>query len=254
MFHMKHFDKFYEVGNNRYYTLVADDDLYIATESFINLGKKKLFRKQDYITQGFKLLKLTTPIAMLLNALENTSKVKGQKDVHKDMLKYEHIDNTLLKDNIEKNYKEVFTQQKVELDEWLETMKHEIENRISDGKSDVNSKEFKNKFAMYQEIHKEGIKALDRQNPLNSTLDLKCTEFAVNSMIRAMMKDGLEHLYTERVTAFANNVFLYEQDCFGTITIYRIMTVKNVVKTIDTFIYDKNLVGILLKTMYENDL
>ena len=58
-------------------------------------------------------------------------------------------------------------------------------------------------------------------------------------------------LQARSVNAFTKNVYLYEQDEFGTLTIYRLITIKNVVKTIDTFIYDKKLVECLLKTLYE---
>ena len=58
-------------------------------------------------------------------------------------------------------------------------------------------------------------------------------------------------LQARSVNAFTKNVFLYEQDEFGTLTIYKIITIKNVVKTIDTFIYDKKLIECLLKTLYE---
>ena len=68
-----------------------------------------------------------------------------------------------------------------------------------------------------------------------------------------MVKNGLEHLYTEKVTNFVNNVFLYDLDCFGTVTIYKVITVKNVVKSVESFIYDRKLIEELMKFIYEND-
>lgn len=251
---MKHFDKFYEIGYNRYYTLKADNDLYLATESFINLGQKKLFRKQDYITQGFKLLKLTTPIFILFRALEDMPKIKGKKCETEDMIKYKHINNKSLKKEIEKNYTEAFEEQKAELNHWLDTMETELKDRISDDKGSYDVKEFEEKFKVYQERYENSVKVLKDHNPLNNILDLKNPDNNANTVIKAMMEEGLEHLCTERFTTFASNVFLYEQDSFGTLTIYRIIVVKNVVKTIDTFIYDKKLVEELLKTIYEKEL
>lgn len=251
---MKHFDKFYEIGYNRYYTLKADNDLYLATESFINLGQKKLFRKQDYITQGFKLLKLTTPIFILFRALEDMPKIKGKKCETEDMIKYKHINNKSLKKEIEKNYTEAFEEQKAELNSWLDTMETELKDRISDDKGSYDVKEFEEKFKVYQERYENSVKVLKDHNPLNNILDLKNPDNNANTVIKAMMEEGLEHLCTERFTTFASNVFLYEQDSFGTLTIYRIIVVKNVVKTIDTFIYDKKLVEELLKTIYEKEL
>ena len=64
---MKNYKQFYEIDNNRYYTITADDELYLGTESFLKIGKKKLFRKQKTLTTGFKLLKMSAPISILFN-------------------------------------------------------------------------------------------------------------------------------------------------------------------------------------------
>ena len=72
-------------------------------------------------------------------------------------------------------------------------------------------------------------------------------------MLRGLMAKGLNHLFTEKVTTFVSNVYLYELDCFGTLTIYRVVTIKNVTKTIDTFIYDRKLIKKFLDHVYEND-
>ena len=95
---------------------------------------------------------------------------------------------------------------------------------------------------------------INKNNPVkNGMITLKSPLHTGNTIIKTMVRSGLEHLYTEKVTNFVSNVYLYEQDCFGTLTIYRIIIVKNVVKTIDTFIYDKKLIEAFLKTMYENE-
>lgn len=250
---MKHYKKFYEIGNNRYYTINADDETFIATESFINVGKKKLFRKQDYITQGLKLLKFNSPIAILFNALENIPKIKGQKGVHKDMLKYEIINNDTLKDEIIKYYDLAYDEQIKDLDDWLSNMKKEVTASVTiNGKLDT--KLYKEKMKNFTNRYDSIVSQINKRNPIiNGTINLKNPADTGCLTIKSMLKSGLNHLYTERVTAFADNVFLYEQDCFGTITIYRVMTIKNIVKCIDTFIYDKNVVGTLLKTMYENN-
>lgn len=242
---MEHYNKFYEVGQNKYYTLNVDDELFIATESFINVGRKKLFRKQKTLTQGFKLLKFSSPIAILFNEAINVPSV-SKKDVDEDMLEYEHIDNKALKAKIKDSYNLAFEESKNELSAWYkDSMKH-----FESLDEDTTLTEIK-----CREYYKNAINVLDSQNPLaNGTININQAKHTECNIVRAMARENMEHLYTERVTAFAKNIFMYEQDCFGTITIYRVMTVKNVVKSIDSFIYDRKLINELLKTIYENDM
>lgn len=228
---MKHYKKFYEIDCNRYYTITADDEMYIASESFLKLSKKKLFRKQKELNTGFKLLKFSSPIAQLFLALDDLKPSKKQRYDTDDLITYGHIDNKKLKEGIRQSY--------------LQVIEDEIKNLIQiqteligEGKPEA------------AESCKQYIDALKKVNPIDG-IDLETPNYTGCNIIKTMLRDGLEHLFTERVNAFTNNVYLYEQDEFGTLTIYRIITVKNVVKTIDTFIYDKKLIECLLKTLYE---
>lgn len=228
---MKHYNKFYEVGNNRYYTIVADDEMYIGTESFLNVGKKRLFRKQNSLTMGFKLLKFSSPIAQLFIALDNLEPNKKQRYDSDDLITYNHIDNKKLKEDIKQAYLQV------------------INDAIGDMLQQKTELIAKGKIELVKSCDKyiEDLKNID---PMNG-IDLETPEHTGCMIIKTMLREGLEHLYTERVNAFTKNVYLYEQDCFGTLTIYKIITVKNVVKTIDTFIYDKKVIGSLLETLYK---
>ena len=228
---MKHYKKFYEVGNNRYYTVVADDEMYIGTESFLNVGKKRLFRKQNSLTMGFKLLKFSSPIAQLFIALDNVPKCKKQLYDHEDMNMYDFIDNEKLKEDIKQAYLQVINDE-------IHNMEKQMMDLFDEGKTQE---------AQSCKIYIEDLK---RINPMDG-IDLEIPEYTGRMIIKTMLREGLEHLFTERVNAFTNNVYLYEQDCFGTLTIYKIITVKNVVKTIDTFIYDKKVIGSLLETLYK---
>ena len=228
---MEHYKKFYEVGNNRYYTIVADDEMYIGTESFLNLGKKKLFRKQKDLNTGFKLLKFSAPIAQLFSALDNLKPTKEQKYGHEDMITYEHINNKKLKEDIKQAYFKVIN------DEMANVVKQQADF-INEGKDEL---------AAQCDAYIEKLKEVD---PLNGIV-LGAPTHTGCMILRTMLREGLEHLYTEPVNAFTKNVYLYEQDCFGTLTIYRLITIKGIVKTIDTFIYDKEVIGSLLKTLYE---
>ena len=228
---MKHYKKFYEIGNNRYYTIVADDEMYIASESFLQLGKKKLFRKQKYLNTGFKLLKFSAPIAQLFNALDNLELSKKQRYDSDDLIIYKHIDNKKLKQDIKNSYLQVYNEE-------IENITKQRDEFIAQGKTELVDK------------CNDYLKQLENLDLMDG-IDLEIPEHTGCMIIKTMLREGLEHLFTERVNAFTNNVYLYEQDEFGTLTIYRVITVKNVVKTIDTFIYDKKLVESLLKTLYE---
>lgn len=228
---MKHYKKFYEIGNNRYYTIVADDEMYIASESFLQLGKKKLFRKQKYLNTGFKLLKFSAPIAQLFNALDNLEPSKKQRYDSDDLIIYNHIDNKKLKQDIKNAYLQVYNEE-------IENITKQRDEFIAQGKTELVDK------------CNDYLKQLENLDLMDG-IDLEIPEHTGCMIIKTMLREGLEHLFTERVNAFTKNVYLYEQDEFGTLTIYRVITVKNVVKTIDTFIYDKKLIECLLKTLYE---
>lgn len=228
---MKNYKQFYEIDNNRYYTITADDELYLGTESFLKIGKKKLFRKQKTLTTGFKLLKMSAPISILFNALDSLEPSELQPYDGDDMIVYDKIDNSKLKEDIKKAYTQV-------IDDEIESLRQQVNELLGNEKVEL---------AEHLERYIEDLKKV---NPLKG-IDLEEPKHTAGLIIKYMLKSNLEHLYTEDVTAFAKDVYLYEQDCFGTLTIYRVKTIKNVVKTIDTFIYDKELIGNLLKTIYE---
>ena len=228
---MEHYKKFYEVGSNRYYTITADNEEYIASESFLNVGKKRLFRKQKYLVTGFKLLKFSAPIAQLFNALNNLEPSKKQRYDADELVIYNHIDNKELKESIKQAYLQVINDATNELLQKQDELLYQGRNDLA---------ESCNKYL-------EDLKHID---PMDG-IDLETPEHTGCMLIKTMLREGLEHLYTERVNSFTKNVYLYEQDEFGNLTIYKVITIKNVVKTIDTFIYDKKLVECLLKTIYE---
>jgi len=230
---MKHYKQFYEIDNNRYYTIDVDDEMYVGTESILKVGKKKLFRKQDVLTMGFKLLKFSAPVAVLFNALNDVEKTKDQKYDTEELITYEKIDNKKIKDDIKKSYTQV-------IEDEIAALEQQGLDLLGEGKTEL---------AEYIKPYIDKLKKLD---PLaNAGIDLVVPIHTGDMVVKSLLRVGIEHLYTEKVNAFTNNIYFYEQDCFGTLTIYRIITVKNVTKTIDTFIYDKKVVGSLLKTIYE---
>lgn len=249
----KKYELFYEKGQNRYYTLIADGETYLATESVIPVARMFRFLKPKNMTQGLKLLKFSTPIAFLMRELTEIKKEKGQRGVSEDMIRYTKIDNDKLKNDIYKCYENVIKEQRDELYRWFDERCKEIKSSLKES-NEFTKEEYEKRTAIYKDRLDRSLKIVDDRHPLNKDFSLDTPKHTGSKIIKAMLGSGLEHLYTERVTAFADNVYLYEQDCFGTLTIYRVFTVKNVVKTIDTFIYDKKLVEALFASEYEKDL
>lgn len=232
---MKYYKKFYEVENNKYYILEADDELYVATESILKIGKKKFSKKYEELVQGFKLLKLSAPVAVLFNLMLDM-KAKDNK-ASEDMITYEKLSNKFIKDSIKSNYDNVFDEQLKQLEEWYEDLSSKVDDK-------------KKLIKKYNELKDH----INRNNPIkNGLINLTNVDYTECNIVRSMIKNGLEHLYTEKVTNFVNNVFLYDLDCFGTVTIYKVTTVKNVVKSMESFIYDRKLIEELMKFIYEND-
>lgn len=228
---MKYYKKFYEIDNNRYYSITADDEMFIASESFLKLGKKKLFRKEKELITGFKVLKIDAALMKLFVALDDLKPSKNQRYNSGDLVIYEHIDNKKLKEDIKNAYLEVYNEE-------IENVTRQRDELLEKGREN-DAKICENYIKKLKNI--ELMSGMDLETPVHSGC----------MIVKTMLREGLEHLYTEKVNAFAKNVYLYEQDEFGTLTIYRIMTIKNIVKTIDSFIYDKKLIESLLNNLYE---
>lgn len=235
---MKYYNKFYEVGNNKYYTIRADDEDFIATESFVNLGKRNIFGKQKTLTQGLKLLKLTAPLAVLFDCIQKAPENSKQKYESEDLTTYVIPKNKTIINEIKNTYDVFKTMQLNEIDENLEEVINLLKGRYEG--EDLEAKI--NHYTKKSEGLKQHIK---ESNPL-SKYDLNTPEHTAGNIIRTMLREGLNHLYTEKITNFLSQSILYECDEFGTLTIYRVSTIMNVVKGIETFKYDRNVLGALI--------
>lgn len=249
----KHYKQFYEIGNNRYFTLSADGDTYIATNSFIKVANRFKFMKQKDLIQGLKLLKMSTPITILFGMLANIEPTSTQKSDTEELKQYEILDPKAIKDNIKMAYDIAITEQINELQEWYNTMIANIKKELDekDLSKDEYKKELEKRSGVYKTRLDRSIQSVHEHSQLGNIISLENPKG--NKVIKSFLENGLHHLFTEKVTGFASNVYLYEQDQFGTLTIYRIITVKNVIKTIDTYIYDRKLAGKLLEFIYEKE-
>lgn len=235
---MKYYNKFYEVGNNVYYTIRADDEDFIATESFINIGRRNLFGKQKKLTQGLKLLKLTAPVAVLFDSIYKAPECSKQRYDSDDLTTYVIPKNKTIINEIINTYDVFKTMQIKELEDDLKEV-------IGVLKENYSGEELDNKISYYTRKSEEMIQHVTESDPL-SKYNLEDPTHTSGNIIKTMIREGINHLYTEKVTNFLSHTILYECDDFGTLTIYRVSTIKNVVKGIETFKYDRNVIGALI--------
>ncbi|MBR6113522.1 MAG: hypothetical protein IKP79_03325, partial [Bacilli bacterium] len=73
-------------------------------------------------------------------------------------------------------------------------------------------------------------------------------------IIKKFLNENFEYLYTQRIGSNYKITYLYDLDIFGTITIYKIHTVKNVVKTIETFIYNREIIQEMLAYIVNHNM
>jgi len=244
----KRFIKFHEIENNAYYLVPFDDELHIATESFLQLQNKFLwFKRRKKFTQGLKLLQLTGPITLLFDAILNTDVDKEDKDFS-DMTTYKKVDNVELRKKIESIYKD-------NMDAQIRVQRENFEMWRDDfilNNEELSDEEVDNIINTNQERLEQNILAIKSHNIFNSlSFKWKAGECAI---VKKMLDNNMEFLYSQKIDANYKIYYLYELDIFGTLTIYKVQTVKEIVKTIETFIYNREIIQELTACMANNRL
>ena len=244
----KRYIKFFETGNNIYYLLPVQDELHIVTESVLPLQKKVLFfNKNKDLVQGIKLLELTAPILMLFQEIINAD-VDKKDEEFPDMTTYKKVDNIRLRADIENSYKKT-------LDIKIEEMKDEFEMWLADlaiKQPKMSEEEFTNIEKTNAERLEQNIRIVKEHSPLNF-LGFKW-KTGENTIIKKMLDNNMEFLYSQKIGSNYKIYYLYELDIFGVVTIYKVHCVKDTVKTIETFIYDREIIQELIACMVNNDL
>ena len=244
----KRYIKFFETGNNNYYLLPFQDELHIVTESILPLQRKVLFFKQNKdLVQGIKLLELTAPISMLFQEIINLD-VDKQDEEFPDMTTYKKFDNISLRSNIENSYK-------IALDEKIKEMREEFEvwldNTISETPN-ISEEDAKNLEKVNRARLENSIMAVKEHSPLNY-LNFKWKS-GENLIIKKMLDNNMEFLYSQKIGSNYKIYYLYELDVFGVVTIYKIHCVKDIIKTMETFIYSREIIQELIACMVNNNL
>ena len=244
----KRYIKFYEVGNNKYYLLPFSDELHIVTESILPIQKKFLFfKKKKDLVQGIKLLELTAPISMLFQEVISAD-VDTKDEEFPDMTTYKKVDNLKMRKTLEEYYmsalNERIEQMEADFDSWLEGIRETMNNL---DESELNKIENANRKRLEQNID-----AVKSHSPLNfMSFKWKSGE---NLVIKRMLDSNLEFLYSQKIGSNYKIYYLYEVDIFGVVTIYKIHCVKDIIKTMETFIYNREVIQEMMSCMINNNL
>lgn len=244
----KRYIKFFETGNNRYYLLPFSDELHIVTESILPIEKKFLFfKKKKDLVQGIKLLELTAPISMLFQEIINAD-IDTKDEEFPDMTTYKKVNNVEIRKTLEEYYKDALDVRVVEMENefnnWLEGIRENLTN--------LDEKELKQIENTNRKRLEQNIMAVKEHSPLNfMSFKWKTGE---NLVIKRMLDNNMEFLYSQKIGSNYKIYYLYELDVFGVVTIYKIHCVKDIVKTIETFIYNREIIQELMACMANNDL
>ena len=244
----KRYIKFFETGNNNYYLLPVQDELHIVTESILPVQKRFLFFKRNKnLIQGLKLLELTAPISMLFQEIINAD-VDKKDEEFPDMTTYKKVDNMNLRTNLENSYKAA-------LDERVLNMKQDFEewlNNVEETTPNITEEELKKIEVSNRRRLEQNIMAVKEHSPLNFiSFKWKSGE---NLIIKKMLDNNMEFLYSQKIGSNYKIYYLYDLDLFGTVTIYKIHCVKDVVKTMETFIYNREIIQEMIACMANNNL
>lgn len=243
------FKKFYEVGNNRYYVLTFGEDLYLGTENFLEIPRK-FFKKPKEMTQTLKLLELSAPLLLLFNSVVDT-KVDEIDDEFKDMCTYEKVDNAKLRRDIRESY-DIALELEVnaiydDFNKWCETFVKDSVNKFTEQEIEdtikANELRVEEIVKNFKNVHSSAF--------ISTNIPNKKVE---NDVVKKMITNGLEFIYSHQMTSTMKVYYLYDLDKFGTITIYKVVCVKEHIKAINSFVYDRQLIQELLAFIENNKL
>lgn len=244
----KMYIKFFETGNNIYYLLPFSDELHIVTESILPIEKKFLFfKKKKDLVQGIKLLELTAPISMLFQEIINAD-IDTKDEEFPDMTTYKKVNNVEIRKTLEEYYKDALDirvgEMENEFNNWLEDIRENLTN--------LDEKELKQIENTNRKRLEQNIMAVKEHSPLNfMSFKWKSGE---NLVIKRMLDNNMEFLYSQKIGSNYKIYYLYELDVFGVVTIYKIHCVKDIIKTIETFIYNREIIQELMACMVNNNL
>ena len=242
------FKTFYKVGNNEYSIMTFDNDLFIGTKSVLEIPRRWFFKKK--INQGFKLLEMTAPISFLFDAI-NSMEVEKEDKEFPDMTTYKGIDNKKLRKDIKNMYDEVLENEidsiLKDFNAWCNRFKEE--NGAILPEDQIQKTIAANKQALNAEI--EQIRAYSKANSL-IFMNPRITDS--KDLYNFLQLERMNFLYAQRAGSSLRFNYFYDLDDFGVVTIYKVQTVRGYIKSIETFIYNRDILSKLVQFMTKNNL
>ena len=245
----KGYKKFYEIGDNAYYLLSISDETHIATESFVELDRRFFSRwlKPKRLTQGLKLLQYTPSISILFDEIMNLHSEQNDKGV----VVYDTIDDKKVRNTIKDMYQEYQEVEKNNLLNAFERFKSNMYDKYTiDG--EFNEDLYNQEMELPNQRLQMLLDRIESTNPFkNIILDL---EKDTNVIIKKMLTQNFKFLYSQKVGSFLKINYLYDFDIYGTLTIYKVQTIKDVVKSVESFVYNIDIIRELTSFMINKEL
>lgn len=236
-----------KVGSNVYSILKIGDELFIKDDNYY-IEKKGLFKTK--INQGTTLLELSAPLTFLLSKIIELD-VENEDKEFPDMTTYATLDNKEIRKTLKDMYSDV------------------LENEITELRQDFNAWKIKFEDENSAILPKEQIEKIlkSNENALNCKIeDIKnYHKFADPSFNLPRITDSkdlynltelnrFDFLATQKFGESFKISYFYDLDQFGTINIYKVKTVRGVVKSIETLIYNRDIITKVMNTIEDKNL
>lgn len=246
---MTKFKKFYSIEGTNYSLMSFQNSLYLGIELTFNVPRK--LGKSKKITQEFKVIELNPPLLQLFQFMVNGLEVDKEDEDFPEMTTYKRFKARDVINSIKDMYQESLENEisyiVEDFNKWCNDYRENYQDTMS--VEDIEKVLNYNRRAV-----DKSIKQIMETNIIN-TLNFKRPRIVDSKdLYQFSMLENLQFLYSQK---FNNNLtisYFYDLDVFGVITIYKVHTVKGYVKTVESFILNKEIITKLLDYIVSNKL
>lgn len=246
---MTKFKKFYSVEGTNYSLMSFQDSLYLGIELTFNIPRK--IGKPKKITQEFKVIELTPPLLQLFQFMVNGLEIDKEDKDFPEMTTYKRFKARDVINSIKDMYQESLEN---EISYIIDDFNKWCNNYREDNQDTMSNEDIEKVLNYNRNAVDKTIRQLMETNVIN-TLNFKKPKIVDSKdLYEFSMLENLQFLYSQK---FNNNLtisYFYDLDVFGVITIYKVHTVKGYVKTVESFILNKEIINKLLDYVVSNKL
>jgi len=228
--------KFHQIGNEVYSVVKIDDDLFLRTDTYY--VEKHRFHKTK-INQGSTLLEINAPLMYLFNKVLSLNVVKEDKEFP-DMTTYETINNKELRKELKGMYYDVLIGQIDELNKEFNEWK---ENFIFENSAILPKEQIDKIIKSNENALEENINNFKYQHKISDPkFDLpRITES--KDLYTLEQLNRFDYLTTIKNSESFRVSYFYDLDQFSTINIYKVKTIRGTIKSVETFIYNREIIA-----------